>query len=135
MDNLSIQLHKNKFYVFLVTVVNHIIYADALHSAKGFLALLDMCYSCGCKHTTHNTMLLNLWSCTLNLESQIFLKQMTLGGNRLHFFTTCKYHGHIISTYLSDERDIQAKVKPLFCFCFVCQQYILRQQFHVYSTA
>ena len=55
---------------------------------------------------------------------------MTLGGKKLNFATSCKYLGHVISNNLSDESDMQAKVRLLYA-----KSNMLRQKFHFCSTA
>ena len=39
---------------------------------------------------------------------------MTLGGNKLNFATSYNYLVHVICNDLSDEADIQAKVRLLY---------------------
>ena len=54
--------------------------------------------------------------------------EMTLG--RKKFASSCKYLGHVICNDLSDEADIQAKVRLLYA-----NSNMLRQKFHLRSTA
>ena len=43
-----------------------------------------------------------------------FAKEITLGRTKLNFATSCKYLGHVICNDLSDEADIQAKVRLIY---------------------
>ena len=56
-------------------------------------------------------------------------REMTLGGKKLNFATSYKYPGHVICNDLSDEADIQAKVRLLYA-----KSNILRQKNHFCST-
>ena len=55
---------------------------------------------------------------------------MTLGRTKLNFAISCKYLGHVICNDLSDEANIQAKVRLIYA-----KSNMLRQQFHFCSSA
>ena len=110
MVNLSVQLYTKPVGCSLgTTVVNHLIYADDLllfaPSGKGQQTLLDS-------------------------RNANFAREITLGRTKLNFATSCKYLGHVICNDLSDEADIQAKVRLIYA-----KSNMLRQHFHYCSSA
>ena len=129
-----VQLHKQPIGCSLGTaVVNHLIHADGFllfaPSAKGLHTLLDICYTYGCVHDVQynagKSLVMYFDSRNANL-----VREMTLGGKKLNFATSYKYLGRVICHDLSDEADIQAKVR-LLC----AKSNMLRQQFPFCSTA
>ena len=57
-------------------------------------------------------------------------REMTLGRMKLNFATSCKYLGHVICNDLSDELDIQTKVRLIYA-----KSNMLHQKFHFCSSA
>ena len=57
-------------------------------------------------------------------------REMTLGRKRLNFATSYKYLGHVTCNDLSDEADIQAKVRLPYAM-----SNMLRQKCHFCSIA
>ena len=55
---------------------------------------------------------------------------LALGGKKLNFATSCKYLGNVVCNDLSDEADIQAKVRLLYA-----KSNMFRKKFHFCSTA
>ena len=134
MDHLSDQQHKRPTDCSLdTTVVNHLVYADDLllfaPIAKGLQTLLDICYTYGWEHDVQynaGKSLVIYFDCrNTNLASEI-----TLGGKKLNFTTSCKYLGHVIFNNISDEADIQANVRLLYA-----KSNMLHQKFNFCSTA
>ena len=132
MDNLSAQRHNQLIRCSLGTaMVNLLLYADDLllfaPSAKGLQALLDICYTYGCEHEIQynagKSQVLYFDSRNANLAREI-----TLGEKKLNFATSYNCLVHIICNDLSDEADIQAKVRLLYA-----KSNMLRQTFHFCS--
>ena len=63
-------------------------------------------------------------------RNAILAREMTLGRTKLNFATSCKYLGHVICNDLSDEVDIQAKVRHLYA-----KSNMLRLKIHFCSSA
>ena len=133
MDNLSVQLHTKPIGCSLgTTAVNHLIYADDLllfaPSGKGLQTLLDCCYIYGCEYDVQFNASKSL-IIYFDFRNVNLARERTLGRTNLNFATSCTYFGHVICNDLSDEADIQAKIRLIYG-----KSNILRQTFHVCSS-
>ena len=117
-DDLSVQIHTKPIGRSLGTkVVNHLIYVDDLllftPSGKGLQTLFDCCYIYGCEYDVQFNASKSLIM-YFDSRNANFAREITLGRTKLNFSTSCKYLGHVICNDLSDEADIQAKVRLIY---------------------
>ena len=86
------------------------------------------CYIYGCEYDVQfnasKSLIMYFDSRNVN-----FAREMTLGRTKLNFATSCKYHGHVIFNNLSDQADIQAKVR-----LFYVKSNMLHQKCHYCSS-
>ena len=86
-------------------------------------------YTYGCEHNVQydagKSVVMYFDSRNANLA-----REMTLRRKKLNFAASCKYLGHDICNDLSDEADIQAKVRLLYA-----NSNMLHEKIHFCSTA
>ena len=85
--------------------------------------LLDGCYIYGCEYDVQfnasKSLIMYFDSRNTNVA-----REMTLGRTKLNFATSCKYY--VICNDLSDEADIQAKVRLIYA-----KSNMLRKNFNI----
>ena len=78
--------------------------------------------------SAHDFMIFNaVKSLVMDSRNANLSREMTLGGKKLNFATSYKYLGHVICNDLSDEADIQAKVRLLYA-----KSNMLHQKVHLF---
>ena len=104
-------------------VVNHVLYTDDTvffaPSAKGLQKLLDVSNAYGCDNGIQFNPLKSVVTHIDSNKADV-ARDLTIGGDKLSFATTFKYLGHIISNDLSDETDMQARVRQMYGKCLCC---------------
>lgn len=125
-------------------VVNHLMYADDIvllaPSAKGMQKLLDVTY----EHGTLNDIIFNSQKSQLMFFDTMKIGQVpniTLGESLLTVSTSYKYLGHVITNDLSDEADIEQKIRSLYIRCnvllrqfYFCSEQVKNKLFSCYCS-
>ena len=145
MNDLSVQL--SKLPVGCCSgdmVINHLMYADDIvlvaPSAKGMQRLIDVAYNYGCQYD----IIFN------SSKSQMMVfdtrkightVDFSIGSSTMNETTSYRYLGHIITNNLSDEADIEEKVRSLYVRCnsllrkfYFCSDKVKNKLFSCYCS-
>ena len=145
MNDLSVQLSKLPFGCCSGDmVINHLMYADDIvlvaPSAKGMQRLIDVAYNYGCQYD----IIFN------SSKSQMMVfdtrkightVDFSIGSSTMNETTSYRYLGHIITNNLSDEADIEEKVRSLYVRCnsllrkfYFCSDKVKNKLFSCYCS-
>ena len=132
------------YQLVVAQVINHLMYADDIvlvaPSAKGMQRLIDVAYNYGCQYD----IIFN------SSKSQMMVfdtrkightVDFSIGSSTMNETTSYRYLGHIITNNLSDEADIEEKVRSLYVRCnsllrkfYFCSDKVKNKLFSCYCS-